>query len=401
MSESSENVLRLFKNHVTGNYGRAPISLVRGEGSRLWDAEGRRYLDLLPGLGVNGLGHCPPRVVEAVKQQAGRLMHVHNNYLLEQQGLLAKALTSRAVGMRNPKAFFCNSGSEASEAGIKMARLWGKKNGGKWKIVSLINSFHGRTYAAITATGQPNLQKGIDPLLPGFSYVPLNDIRALEAAFDDETVALMVEPVQGEGGIYPCDKAYLEAARRLCDRRGALLLYDEVQCGMGRTGDFYAYLSLGAPAPDVIWLAKALGGGFPIGAMMASEDVASALVPGTHGSTFGGNPMACAAGLAVIETIEAEGLLERARKLGEHLENGLRRVKERFPGKVKEIRRVGLMAGLELTIPVAEVVAKCREAGLLINGTHETVLRFLPAMTVTTEELDEGLAILASVLENA
>lgn len=401
MSLSSENVLELFTKHVTANYGRAPINLVRGEGSVLWDAEGKRYLDLLPGLGVNGLGHCPPRVVKAVQDQVGRLMHVHNNYIWEQQGMLAEALASKAGEMGEPKVFFCNSGSEASETAIKMARLWGKQNGGKWKIIALENSFHGRTFAAITATGQPGLRKGLDPMLPGFSYVPINDVAALETAFDEETVAFMAEPVQGEGGIHPCTTAYLKAAKELCAKRGALLLYDEVQCGMGRTGDFYAYQTLGAPAPDVIWLAKALGGGFPIGAAMARDEVAAALVPGTHGSTFGGNPMACAAALAVIETIEEEGLLEHVREVGRHFGDGLDSLKAQLPEKVKEIRRVGLMTGLDLRVPVADIVTRCRDEGLLINGTHDTVLRFLPAMNVSCEEIDEGLSIVSRVLENA
>lgn len=398
MPMSSKEVAGLYAKHLTGNYGRAPLNIVRGAGSHVWDAEGRKYLDLLPGIGVNGLGHCPPRVVEALRKQAGEILHIHNNYMWESQALLAKELTAKTTGIDAPRAFFCNSGSEATEVSLKIARLWGKQHGGKWKFITLLDGFHGRTYGAITATGQPGLQKGIEPLLPGFTYVPINDAAALEKAFDAETVAFVAEPVQGEGGINACTREYLQAARAICDKHGALLLYDEVQCGMGRTGDYFAYQTLGAPAPDVLWLAKALGGGFPIGGMIAKGSVAECLVPGTHGSTFGGNHLACVAARAVIATIDADKLLPRAKEAGARLQSGLRALKERFPKKVKAARGVGLMAALELTIPAADVVARCREAGLLINGTHQTVLRFLPAMTISDAEIDEGLAILGKVL---
>jgi len=400
MALTSKETFDLARQVLTGNYVRAPLSIVRGQGSYVWDAEGKRYLDLLPGLGVNGLGHCPPRVVEALRQQAGELLHIHNNYLIESQARLAQKLIQHATGMGEAKAFFCNSGTEASECAIKMARLWGKQNGGKWKFITLENGFHGRTYGALSATGQTNLHKGCEPLLPGFVHVPINDAKALEQAFQDkEVAAFIVEPVQGEGGIFSCTPEYLQTASALCDWHGALLLYDEVQAGMGRTGDLYAYQTLGAPAPDVLWLAKALGGGFPIGAVLARADACEFMVPGTHGSTFGGNPLACAAGLAVLETIEQEGLLAQVRETGVHLGKGLDALKQRFPKLVLATRRVGLMAAIDLSVPGKAYLEKCRDKGLLINCTHDTVLRLLPAMNVTCAQLDEGLSIITEVLK--
>jgi predicted acetylornithine/succinylornithine family transaminase len=381
-----------YDRFVVGNYGRAPINIVRGAGSYVWDAEGRRYLDLLPGLGVGGLGHCPPAVTTALRNQLDKLLHIHNNYLWEDQARLAQALCEKAAGMNEPRAFFCNSGTEAGEASIKIARLHGRK-AGRWKIIALENGFHGRSYGSLSATGQTSLQKGCGPLLPGFSFVPRNDIPALERTFDDETAALWVEPVQGEGGIFPCAKEYLQAARALCDKTGALLMYDEVQCGLGRTGDWYAYISLGAPPPDVLGLAKALGGGFPIGAILARKEASAAMVPGTHGSTFGGNSLACAAALAVIETINQENLLSHVRLVAEHFSTGLEKLRRKHADKICEIRQVGLMVGVELNRPGAPLVADCRNRGLLINCTHQTTLRFLPAINVKPEEIDEGLRI--------
>jgi len=399
MTMTTAEVQAAYAQYVFGNYTRAPIAIARAAGSYVWDANGKRYLDLLPGLGVNGLGHCPPRVVEALSRQAASILHIHNNYLWEQQPRLAKALVERLTGMGTPMAFFCNSGTEASEAAIKLARLNGKqKTPAKWKFLSVLNGFHGRTFAALTATAQPGMQKGFEPLVPGFSYVPQNDVAALERAFDAETAGFMVEPVQGEGGIFLCTREYLQAARDLCDRHGALLMYDEVQCGMGRTGDYFAYQTLRAPAPDIIWLAKTLGGGFPIGAMLARSEVARFMVPGTHGSTFGGNPLACAAGLAVIETIEQDKLLEHVRDMARHLAGGLETLRAAHAIKIKEIRQIGLMVGIDVTIPAKPVYARCLEEGLMINVTHETTLRLLPAMNVSAAELDEGLAIVSRVL---
>jgi len=395
---NTADVTDAYAKFMIGNYARNPIAMVRGEGSRLWDADGKRYLDLLPGLGVDGLGHCPPRVVAAIKKQADSLLHIHNNYMWEQQCLLGKALVEKLPEMIDAKAFFCNSGTEASEAAIKIARLRGKQKGGKWKLISVENGFHGRTYGALSATGQPGLQKNCEPLLPGFTYVPLNDIAALENALDAETAGFMIEPVQGEGGIFIARAEYLKAARELCNRHGALLKYDEVQCGMGRTGDYFAYQTLKAPAPDVIWLAKALGGGFPIGAMLAKAEVAQYMVPGTHGTTFGGNPLACAAGLAVIETIEQDQLIANVRETAAHLQTLLADLRGRHGGKINEIRQLGLMVGIDLKFSGKPVFARCLEVGLMINVTHDTTLRLLPAMNVTKVELSEGMEIISRVL---
>ena len=401
MPMKTADVQAFYAKYVIGNYKRAPIAVVRGEGLRIWDANGKRYLDLLSGLGVNGLGYCPPRVVAAVQKQAARLMHIHNNYFWQEQGVLAKVLADKLTGMDAPKAFFCNSGTEASEAAIKLARLYGKRHEGRWRIICAENGFHGRTYGALSATAQPKLQEGCEPLLPGFNSVPLNDLAALESAFDKTTAAFMVEPVQGEGGIFICAPEYLKAARALCDKHGALLLYDEVQCGLGRTGDYFAYQTLQAPAPDIIWLAKTLGGGFPIGAMLAKDAVAQHLAPGTHGSTFGGNPLACRAALAVLETIEKDKLLAHVREMSRYLAEQLAALRAKYSGKIKEVRQLGLMAGIDLNFPGKNVCESCLERGLMINVTHETTLRLLPAMIVTKAELDEGIEIIAQVLEEA
>ena len=388
-----------YAQYVFGNYTRALVAVARASGLNVWDSNGKRYLDLLSGLGVNGLGHCPPRVVEAVSKQAAQLLHIHNNYFWEQQALLAQALVERLTGLGAAKAFFCNSGTEASEAAIKLARLCGKqKSPAKWKFISVENGFHGRTYGALSATLQPSMQKGFEPLVPGFSCVPFNDSAALERAFDPETAGFMVEPVQGEGGICICRCEYLEAARALCNRFGALLMYDEVQCGLGRTGDYFAYQTLQAPAPDLLWLAKTLGGGFPIGALLARGELAQLMAPGTHGSTFGGNPLACAAALAVLETIEKDRLLQNVRAMARHLQAGLEALRSQHAAKIKEIRQIGLMVGIDLNFPAKPVYTRCLEEGLMVNATHETTLRLLPAMTVSAAELDEGLAIITKVL---
>lgn len=398
MSLSTSEVNALYAQHLMGNYARTQVVLARAQGSHVWDTDGKRYLDLLPGLGVNGLGHCPPRVVEAIAKQSAQLLHCHNTYQWETQALLAKALTTRLSGVAGARAFFCNSGTEATEAGIKLARLYGKAHGGKYKLISVQNGFHGRTYGSLTATAQPSLQKGFDPLVPGFAAVPLNDIKALEAAFDDQTVGFMIEPVQGEGGIFIATREYLEAAAALCKKHGALLMYDEVQCGMGRTGDWFAYQTLKAPPPDIIWLAKALGGGFPIGAMLASGVVAQYLVPGSHGSTFGGHPVACAAGLAVVESIEKDNLIEHVRAVSQHLANLVDELRKKHAAKIKEVRQLGLMLGIDLNFPGKPVFQKCLEQGVLLNVTHDTTVRMLPAMNVTKDELSEGVNVLSKVL---
>lgn len=388
---SSQETIALFQQYVIGNYTRFPVSLVRGEGSYVWDAEGNRYLDLFPGWGCNLLGHCPPRVVEAVRDQVGRLIHVPNTWHMEAQGLLARELSRRSFG---GKCFFCNSGAEAIEAAIKLARVFGKPN--RYKIVSMLNSFHGRTMGAVTATGQPKYHQGFEPLLPGFKYAPFGDLEAAERAVDDETCALLVEPIQGEGGINIPPPGYLEGLRELADQRKLLLIFDEVQAGMGRTGQWFGYQHWNVE-PDAMTLAKGLAGGVACGALVVRKDYADLLKPGMHASTFGGNPIACRAALATIETIEADGLLERAKQIGDTFRSRFQKLLQKLP-VIRDVRVQGCMIGVELAVEGTPIVAKCLERRLLINCTHSTVLRLLPALNLTDEQIDEGFAILEAVL---
>ena len=386
------DTVAMFEQYVVPNYTRYGIVFVRGEGSVLWDADGKRYVDLFPGWAVDGLGHCPPRVVAAIREQAGTLLHVANNFYTEPQGMLAKEIAEASFG---GQTFFCNSGAEANEAALKCARLWGSESG-RYKIVTMENSFHGRTYGAISATGQPKYHKGIGPVLPGFTYVPFGDLGAVTAAVDDETVAVMLEPVQGEGGINIATADFMTGVRALSDERKMLLILDEVQCGMGRTGEWFGYQHYGIE-PDIMTLAKSLGGGVAIGAMTGKADVVAALKPGTHASTFGGNPLACAAALAAFETIREGDLIERAKTLGRKLGERLEAMRDRFEF-AKEVRRLGLMAALELDRPGAEIVKRCLAKGLHVNCTHDTVLRVVPAANCPEDVLDEGLGILEAVL---
>jgi predicted acetylornithine/succinylornithine family transaminase len=386
---------QLFDRYVIGNYRRHGVTFVRGEGCYLWDSEGRRYLDMLPGLGVGALGHCHPRVVAAIKAQAERLIHVHNNYYWESQGLLARELVRRSF---EGKVFFCNSGAEAMEAALKLARLRGFPQG-RIEFVSLENCFHGRTYGALSATSQTKFHRGFEPLVPGFRYVPSGDLDALAKAVGPKTAAIILEPVQGEGGIFPLTGKYLERACEIARSAGALVIYDECQSGLGRTGNWFAYQTLGGPAPDIMALAKPLGGGLPAGAIVAASHVADVFSPGTHGSTFGGNPMACAAGLAAIEAIEKDRLLENVRAMAPILGEGLRKLKARHGSRITDIRQCGLMVGVDLNGPSKGVVERCVELGLLVNSTHDITVRFLPAMIITAEQIAEGLALFDRALE--
>ena len=392
---SSAETIAQFDRYVIGNYRRYPVSLTRGEGSLIWDAEGNRYLDLFPGWGCNLLGHCPPRVVEAVQDQVSTLIHVPNTWYMEAQGAFAQALAERSFG---GQAFFCNSGAEANEAAIKLARLHGA-GAGRSTIVTMTHGFHGRTYAALSATAQPKYHEGCGPMVPGFHHVPFNDLAAAHDAIDDRTAAVLVEPIQGEGGINIPADGYLEGLRRLCDDRGALLMLDEVQTGLGRTGAWFAYQHTEA-VPDVLTCAKALAGGVACGVMLARPEVAASLRPGMHASTFGGNPIACRAGLATIETIEADGLLDRGPRIGDRIRARFEALRDDRPELIREIRFRGAMIGIELAVDASRVVSGCLERRVLVNATHGTVLRLLPALTLTDEQLDEGCDVIAEVIRD-
>jgi predicted acetylornithine/succinylornithine family transaminase len=390
---TTRETLERFEKFVIGNYTRYPVVLVKGEGSRVWDADGQAYLDFFPGWGCNLLGHCPPRVVAAVQEQVGRLIHVPNTWHMEAQGLLAQALSERTGW--GGKCFFCNSGTEANEAAIKIARLHGKP--GRYKIVTAVNSFHGRTFGALSATGQPKYHQGLEPMLAGFSHVPFGDLDAVAKRIDGETCAILVEPIQGEGGVNVPPAGYLAGLRKLADQHDLILMFDEVQSGMGRTGKWFGHHHDDV-RPDVITLAKALAGGVVCGALVAHERVADLLKPGTHAATFGGNPIACRAALATIETIEADGLLARAAKLGEMFHERFQAFRASCP-LIHDVRARGVMVGIELAIDGAPFVQKCLERRLLINCTHGNVLRLLPAMNLTDAEFDEGCSILEDVLK--
>ena len=383
-------ILDLESRYLMHTYGRPGPALVRGQGAYVWDAEGREYLDFVSGLGVVSVGHCHPAVVEAVGRQAGQLIHCSNLYHIENQALCARELAGRTGFDR---VFFCNSGAEANEAAIKLARK--HAGAGRYRVVSAFNSFHGRTLATLAATGQTVYQAGFEPLPDGFDHVPCNDLAALEAACGPATAAVLLEPVQGEGGVHPAEPGYLQGVRELCDRLGILLVFDEVQCGLGRTGRWLAAEHYGVRA-DVVTLAKTLGGGFPIGAVLATEQVAAAFQPGDHGTTFGGNPLACAAALAVLRVL-GDGLVEHAARIGEYFRAGLERLAARHR-RVTGVRGLGLMLALELDGPGQAVVDACREKGLLINCTAQKVLRFLPPLVIGEAEVQRALTVLDEAL---
>ena len=393
---NSQQWIEKSDNCVMRTYGRYPLVPVRGEGCRLWDADGKVYLDFLAGVAVNNLGHCHPKVVKAIQDQAATLIHCSNYYQIPQQIELAELLCSLSFADR---AFFCNSGAEANEAAIKLARKYSRDKTGRperYGIITAADSFHGRTMATVSATGQEKVQRFFDPLLHGFTHVPFNDIPAMEAAINDDTCAIMLEPIQGEGGVNIPAPDYLAKVRELCTRHNLLLILDEVQVGMGRTGKLFAHEYYGI-APDIMTLAKALAGGAPIGTMLARAEIAAAFVPGTHGSTFGGNPLVCAAALATVRTILEDGILNRTEEMGEYLLGELEALGAKFPALVKDVRGIGLMIGMGLHVPGGEVVKKGHEKGLLLNVTHDTVLRFVPPLTVTKAEVDEMITILSGI----
>lgn len=388
---STKKVIDLYRNYVMPTYITAPLALVRGKGIHVWDAEGKKYLDFFPGWAVSGLGHCHKEVVSAIKNQAGKLIHVSNNYFHEQQGTLAKEIVANSFP---GKVFFCNSGAEANEAAIKLARKFG--NPERNEVITMERSFHGRTLATVTATGQKKFQKGFAPLPAGFATVPFDDIVALERAISPKTAAVMLEPIQGEGGVRVADAQYLAAVRKLCTEKNILLIFDEVQSGMGRTGKMFAYQNFEIE-PDLLTLAKSLGGGFPIGALVAKGSIADTLGPGTHGTTFGGSPLACAAALAVFKAIKKEKLLKNAAVMGVYLQKKLNELKKKH-GIIREVRGIGLMVGVELAVDGKKIYEDCLEKGLLINCTQENVLRIMPPITVKKSEIDQAIQILDEAL---
>lgn len=388
----TQSTIERFQKYVIANYTRYPVVLARGEGSRVYDVTGRKYIDFFPGWGCGLLGHCPPAVVAAVQKQVAMLIHVPNTWHTELQGLWAEALSTRSFG---GQVFFCNSGAEANEAAIKLARLHTPSE--KYKIITFQGGFHGRTFGALSATAQPKYHKGLNPLLPGFTYVPYGDLTAVTNAIDDETAAIMIEPIQGEGGVRMPPAGFLQGLRQLCDERKLLLIFDEVQTGCGRTGEWFGYQYFNVE-PDIMTLAKAVAGSLTGAAMLAKPEIAASLVPGMHAATYGGNPISAAAGIAAIEMIEKENLLDNAKRMGQYL---IERLME-LAGEVDlitEVRGAGVMIGIELAVDGAPYVQSCLEHGLLINCTHGNVLRLLPAMNLTLAEAKEGIDILHDVLK--
>ncbi|MBU1261744.1 acetylornithine transaminase [bacterium] len=374
------------RDFLCPTYTRPEVLFVKGEGCRLWDAEGKSYLDLVGGLAVCSLGHCHYKVIEAIKSQSTSLIHTSNLYYTQAQLELAKKLSELSFG---GKTFFCNSGAEANEAAIKLARLYGQ---GRYTILTAKGSFHGRTLATLSATGQEKIQKGFSPLVSGFKHIEFNSLESAESVIDENTVAIMLEPIQGESGIWQAERDYILGLRDLCDKYNLLLIFDEVQTGVGRCGYIFAYQFYGVE-PDVITLAKGLGGGLPIGAMIAKKGVADVFTPGSHASTFGGNPVVSSAALAVLSVVADEGFLQDVRDTGDYLKERLREIPS-----VKDVRGMGLMIGATIDGDAKKIVADCLEKGLLINAPTLQILRFLPPLIITREEIDEAISILKDIL---
>ncbi|HEU18398.1 MAG TPA: acetylornithine transaminase [Deltaproteobacteria bacterium] len=395
---TTEELLARSSQYIMNTYRRIPIVLVKGEGARVWDSNGREYLDFVAGIAVCSLGHSHPAIAEAIRNQAETLSHVSNLYHIEPQIHVAERLVTLSFA---DKAFFCNSGAEANEAAIKLARKYGHEimGGKRFEIITMENSFHGRTLTTVTATGQRKFQLGFDPLPEGFRYVPFNDVSAVEKAITENTCAVMVEPIQAEGGIVIPDDDYLRRLRRLCDDKGILLILDEVQVGMGRTGTLFAYEQSGIN-PDIMTLAKALGNGFPVGAMLATDAAAAAFVPGNHASTFGGNPLGMAACLITIDTILNEGVLDNCKAVGSYFLDRLKHLKEDHD-IIVDVRGRGLIVGIELSIAGDTIVERAMEKGVLINCTNGNILRFVPPLIITRDDVDMVVEVLDEVMGNA
>jgi len=383
LETKTQAVIDVFDRYVVPNYKRYPVCLVRGVGSKVWDAEGNEYLDLFPGWGCNLLGHCPEPVVRAVQEQVGKLIHVPNSWYTEPQGEWAKLLSERSFG---GQAFFCSSGTEANEAAIKLVRL--RTEGKRYKIITFKGGFHGRTMGSVSATAQPKYHEGLGPMVAGFQYAPHGDLEAVEKLIDEHTGGILVEPILGEGGVVPAPAGFLQGLRRIADERDLLLVFDEVQCGCGRTGTWFGYQQFGV-TPDVMTLAKSLCAGIAGGAMLTTVDLAKHLRPGMHAATFGGNPIAAAAGIAAIEMIEREHLLDHVDRTAEIFRERLEDLKSHCD-VVRDVRVFGMMIGIELSIDGTAVVQSCLEKNLLVNCTQGRVIRLLPAMTLSAAEVHEG-----------
>lgn len=387
------DVQKLYQEYVLPTYAQVPLCLVKGKGTFVWDLAGKRYLDFFPGWAVSGLGHCHPRIVNAIRQQAGKMIHIPNNFLNVKQARLAQAIVEASFPAR---VFFCNSGAEANEGAIKFAKKYGSETG-RFEIITMKHSFHGRTLAAMTATGQDKFHQGFQPLMEKFRYADFNDLESVKEQVTPQTIAVMLEPIQGEGGVRVASRDFLEGLRKLCDEKDLLLILDEVQTGMGRTGKMFAYQHYDLE-PDVMTLAKTLGGGAPIGAFVVNRKIKKeVLTTGMHGSTFGGNPLVCAAGLAVFEAIKKEKLLTQAVKMGSLLEKEFERLQTRYPAVIEGFRGIALMKALKLKEPSAPYANAARDEGLLINATQGDVLRIMPPMTVTAKEIRLGMKILDGV----
>ena len=392
----TKQLMEWSDKHLMAFAKRYPVALVRGEGARVWDSDGKEYLDFTGGIAVTALGHSHPKVVGTLREQAATLLHVSNLFHIPQQIHLAKLLCDHSFADR---VFFANSGAEANETAIKLARKWAKEHGSsdRGDIISMRGGFHGRTLATVTATAQEKYHHGFEPLPGGFKYVPFNDLRAVERAVDSRTAAVLVEPIQGEGGINIPDDGYLPGLRKLCDEAGTLLILDEIQTGMGRTGKLWGYEHSGI-APDVMTVAKALANGVPIGATLATEDVAKVLTPGTHGTTFGGNPLATAVGLTVFTTMIEENLPERAARMGRVLQERLERLQSSHRQAVKDVRGRGLLVGMDLVPPVGDMVTRCRERGLLVLTAGDNVLRLAPPLIVDEPTIARAVEIIGGAL---